>query len=390
MSCGTCLDQFDLLGIGGREDSYSDLLGHAFLCSASFRDLFLGDLLGLAPGPDEQGWQAIVRPGSGPIDLACCDGPPLGAERRQGVPDLVFHHRERGAIVAIVNKLFVTGEPDLTERFADIAHRDSLAEMLGLDMPSFHLYYLSLRGARPLSPAFRALSYQALLEKVLARLPLDQSEPLGALLLTLRDRLGEYYGRRPPAAAAPLKEHLRYRHRLVFSFRNFEVFAGDLFSGYQTDSDVTTNMECCYIPLYRAWHPNWVAYPELASDGAGCYSAHYELQWNTRLDKLTLYFHVESDPARAGKGPQCLLRDQGERTVARFQGWRGSLYERLLSHHGRLENAGWNLRRSFVALMSAQLAVTDTTSAGEVRERIANMLAVATPLVDTIVAEAAR
>jgi len=77
-------------------------------------------------------------------------------------------------------------------------------------------------------------------------------------------------------------------------------------------------------------------------------------------------------------------------TVARFQGWRGSLYERLLSHHGRLENAGWNLRRSFVALMSAQLAVTDTTSAGEVRERIANMLAVATPLVDTIVAEAAR
>jgi len=94
--------------------------------------------------------------------------------------------------------------------------------------------------------------------------------------------------------------YLKKTQRLVNPYRTFEILVETLLAHkkeFERCGGITSNQGCGYIPLYLFYKPSWVGCEySKRMDGFKCYHIHFELQWNTRWDELTLYLHYETNP----------------------------------------------------------------------------------------------
>ena len=82
---------FDILGVGDREDCYTNLLAYAFDVNVGFREAFLQLMVGAPTNPD--GWRCRARR-------------PFHVREQKTVPDLVVWNATTRHVAVIENKIF--------------------------------------------------------------------------------------------------------------------------------------------------------------------------------------------------------------------------------------------------------------------------------------------
>ena len=106
---------FDILGIGSREDSYTDLIAYAFEHSSEFRQNILTKL-----GEQDYGdWKGWIRP---PIPIKSKSG------RKKDVPDLILFSNKKQKVLLIENKVFSCEGWEQTKRYASDEFKKNFLE----------------------------------------------------------------------------------------------------------------------------------------------------------------------------------------------------------------------------------------------------------------------
>jgi len=285
---------FDILGVGSREDSYTDLLGHAFNENSTFKKNFLS-LLG---EKDDNDWEYEIRPN---IPIKSESG------RKKDIPDLILYNKKTKVVLLIENKIFSDEGWNQTERYASEEFKDSIEEYLDLQKPHFKFFYLTLDGTKPSSKEFQILTYKDISNAIPTSLG---NTKLDILLKELKERIDEYYNWPKPKDDYEVLEYLKNTQRLVNPFRTFQILANNLIEPdtFLTEFGITANRGSGYIPICLWYKKTWKSNPE-EKDGGKCYNIHFEFQWDTKYNSLRLYLHYETNPYMTQKEFKTLDED---------------------------------------------------------------------------------
>ncbi len=277
---------FDILGVGTRENSYTDLIDYAFTHNKDFRQKFL-ELLG---EQDYSDWECKVRPN---ITIKS------GRGRKKDVPDLILINYKSKKICLIENKLFSGEGWEQTKRYASSEFRTALKKELQIKPKNIKFFYLTLEGISPVSSNFKTVSYLGILN-FLKEISLGNSK-LDILLKELQERLEEYYNWNKPKDNEIVIDYLKRTRRLVNWEKTFRIVSENVFNKKEFKKwfGITGNCGSGYIPLCQWYKMSWIGkkYPD-EKDGTKCYNIHFEFHWDTRQDweNLTLYLHYETNP----------------------------------------------------------------------------------------------
>lgn len=174
---------FDILGIGNREDSYTDLIAYSFTTSSSFRE----NVLNILEMPDYDDWFSLTRL---PVAIKSNIG------RKKDVPDLLLISKKGNKIVLIENKVHSNEGWAQTERYASDEFKESLIhylhrnELLESQTPDIKFFYLTLDGDKPSSTEFNILKYSDIANCIPSNLGNSKRD---ILLQELKERIDEYY-----------------------------------------------------------------------------------------------------------------------------------------------------------------------------------------------------
>jgi hypothetical protein len=284
---------FEILGIRSREDSYTDLIAYAFNNNFEFKKNFLLHILEENQPSD---WEKpIVRPS---VFIK-------KSSRTKDMPDLILINKKIPKVILIENKIFSDEGWEQTKHYASHEFKQALVEylkknnmLLNDDQIQFVYYFLTLEGKKAAAEKFRPLSYCRILE-ILNDIKFGNSK-LDILLQELKERLEEYYQWPCPVETDNVFSYLNKTKRLVNQYRTFQILMKTLLADkkeFEKWGGITSNRGCGYIPLYLFYKPSWVGREySKETDGFECYHIHFELQWNTRWNELTLYLHYETNP----------------------------------------------------------------------------------------------
>ncbi len=320
-------DPMDLLGIGYREDSYSDLIAQAFRYHPAFRQSLLSTIGFARVAAD---WQCRSRP-----TVFAKDGRTI---RSKAVPDLVLFSKRERALVVIENKI-LAGEGHLqTVEYAEDTVLNRLAKDLEVEHATTELVYLTLDGQSPRQPfkgkTFRPMSY----ERMLTWLPEVGGSPLADLLANLRRRIQELCDWPAPTNSSHPHSYLATHFGLVTDmrvFRNLCALIAPPRAAYpRSEWGATNNLGG--RALYTWWAgDNWTSETR---DECG-QSVHIELQWAPGGNALTLFLHHEPYPYAT----QAELKQHPRRLRAHNSNRREFL-AKLRPRVAALRAAGWSTR----------------------------------------------
>ena len=324
-----------MLGIGSREDSYTDLVAYAFEHSPKFNGKLLKLLV--LDEKDHGNWKDQVRP---QVPIKKSQG-----GRTKDIPDLILFSKKRRKVILIENKLFSGEGLKQTKRYASNEFKNSLEQHLKIKFLVFKFFFLTLDGTKPCSRSFETISYLDISNCIPQNLG---SSKLDILLEELRERIDEYYSWPLPNEDAVVLDYLNNRKRLVNSYRTFRIVADKLFDpslGFLKDCDITANRGSGYIPLCLWYKERWRSkeYPE-EKDGAKCYNIHFEFQWDTREDRenLTIYLHYETNPYMAQKE----LKKVGKHFIEEHRKARDKFYNYIKGQ----SPSEWNISKTFLRI----------------------------------------
>ncbi|MCD6318840.1 PD-(D/E)XK nuclease family protein [Candidatus Aerophobetes bacterium] len=360
------MDIFDILGIGSREDSYTDLIAYAFEHSTEFREKMLKMLGEEVPG----NWEVFVRPS---VAIKSESG------RKKDVPDLVLLNRSGPKVLLIENKIY-SGEGWMqTERYASDEFKSNLKEYLKLDtIPEVNYFFLTLDGTKPYSKDFKAISYSDILKCIPENL--GQSR-LDILLKELKGRLEEYYSWPSPEEDEIVIDYLKKTDRLVSTYRTFIILTDSLLdkglaSQFQKECGITANPGSGYIPLCSWYKESWISkeYPQ-EKDGACCYNIHFEFQWDTKDDSLSLYLHYETNPYMTQKE----LKEVGGNFVDKYQQARDEFFDYIKNNPPK----EWKIKKTPLGV--AHYEFDKGIRFGELKKDVNSLIKSMTRIVDNYV-----
>lgn len=364
-------DAFDLLGVSRREDSYTTLVGRAFMCDAGFRSALLRVLGSSATTSAD--WACRLRVG-------------VTAEAdAKSVPDIVIFSRDAREMLIIEAKIDA-GEGDRqTERYTDPDTRAKLcARLLGLDAPTTHQrgFFLTLDGAAPRSSWFNRLKWTAVAEAAEAS---THPGTLGVLLRELAARVRQHDAWPAPGTMTPVLRYLRRRPGLVNEAAVFRRLLEESWmeaEGFKAHFGSTANPGCGNIPLCKWSKRTWERYKSASDPGL---SIHFELQWNTASDDLDLYLHCETHPYLTKAD---MKEQHGSAALARHAWIQDDLFTKLEQQRKRIEAAGWRFRRGYNML--AGYKFPRFIRAGDFRARHRDLVGIMATAIDGWVTSTTR
>ncbi|WP_437310914.1 Ada metal-binding domain-containing protein [Sorangium sp. So ce388] len=336
------LDAFDLLGVSRREDSYTTLIGRAFALDVGFRAALL---------------QAFGVPAAAADDWMCRLRVGVTSEAdKRSVPDLVFFSRKARELVIVEAKIDAGEGDGQLRRYAEPSPRAELCSRLGLDAPveSQRGFFLTLDGAplrstSGLKPWFKPLRWTAVAEAAEAA---TRPDTVGLLLRELAARIREHEAWPAPEPSSPVLRYLTRRPRLVTKavvFRRLLDAIQLQGEGFVTSFGHTANPGCGDIPLCKWSKPSWERPASNADPGT---SVHFELQWNTESNGLTIYLHCETNPYLSQKD---LMAQRGKAALKAHAEVQARLFAELDRRRKVFETAGWSFRRGYNMLASYKL-----------------------------------
>jgi len=352
---------FDILGIGSREDSYTDLIAHAFRQHSEFRK----NLLALLGEEDYNDWEHRVRPSV-----------PIMSEtgRKKDVPDLILFNKKANKIILIENKVFSGEGWNQTERYASNEFKKSLESYLEIPKANFKFFFLTLDETEPHSSLFQTISYLDIskcIPKTLGNSKLD------ILLKELRERIDEYYNWPKPSENDVVLDYLKNTRRLVNSYRTFRIVADSLLESnteFLKECGITANRGSGYIPLCLWYKKSWRSREAEEKDGGKCYNIHFEFQWDTRKDRenLALYLHYETNPYMT----QNELKEISKDFVAEYEKSRDDFFSYIKEKSPRR----WNISKTFLRI--AYYTFDKDIKFGELKEIVNELIGDMTFIID--------
>ncbi|WP_135604090.1 PD-(D/E)XK nuclease family protein [Methanococcoides sp. NM1] len=243
---------FDILGIGNREDSYTDLIAHSFATSSSFGENIL-EMLGM---PDYDDWITRTRL---PVAIKSKVG------RKKDVPDLLLISKKGNKIVLIESKVHSNEGWGQTERYASNEFKESLLhylhknELLESQTSDVKFFYLTLDGDEPSSNEFNILKYSDIANCIPRNLGNSKRD---ILLQELKERIEEYYSWQQPTNDEVIIEYLKKAERLVTPYKAFRTMADNLSVGdgeFNKYFHISANLGCSDIPLCLWNKETWVS-----------------------------------------------------------------------------------------------------------------------------------
>lgn len=330
---------FDILGIGAREDSYTDLIDYAIKYNSEFRTRLMKLLVS---DDTDRKLKTCKRT---PVSIASQTG---GRERNKDIPDLVLVDEEKNRIVIIESKLFSWEGWAQLERYASKEFRTSLAIQHKLVDPKFINVFLTLDDIKPGSSEFTAIKFKDVADCVPKNLGTTK---LDMLLMEFKDRVEEHHNWPGPSKDDVALEYLKNTKRLVGGQQTFHKFCTNLLDDvhdFQREFWVTANRGCAFIPLvlfYRKQHWSSGKIAPSHDDGTKNFNIHFELQWYTREPGyLNLYVHYETQPYKSRKD----LNGETPNFRKGYQETRNDFFSQLKQHTSELRD--WNLRNSFLQM----------------------------------------
>lgn len=279
----TSPDTFDLLGISGREDPYTDLLVNAFNLDRQFRDRFLR-FVGERPGG---GWVAQSR-----VRVKRADS------RQADVPDIVLHNDSTSRIVLVEVKIWSGEGVNQLERYSNPEFSAVIAKRL-LGSPKFrscNLVYLTLDTKEiETRGVFEQKTFDELRAVVLSK-GFSGRTRLHGLLRELDDRLAQRACWKPLDSGS-LSDLFEGGPSLLSAHERLEMFVRNACGkrGFQYRSGVTNNPQHGQTPLAQVFEQGWSRGPAPGCMYAGSFNVHFEVQW-LGDDGMSLEVHYETEP----------------------------------------------------------------------------------------------
>ena len=265
---------FEILGIGSREDSYTDLIHYAFENNTEFKK----KLLKLLNEQNFNDWKAITRPS---VTIVSETG------RKKDVPDLIIFSKKAYKILLIENKVFSGEGWKQTERYSSDDFKNSLTKDLVkkekmVENPKFKFIFLTLYGKEPSSSNFLTKSYKDIANCIPQTL---SNTKLDILLTELKERINEYENWPLPKENDVVLNYLHNTNRLVNSYRTFTIMSKNLIDTKNVpvvECSITANRGSGYIPLCIWQKDEWKGEKDSTEkseqiDGRKCFDIHFEL-----------------------------------------------------------------------------------------------------------------
>ncbi len=277
-------DLFEVLQIGFREDSYTELIANIL---ENDQEMALEFLRQSFPDP----------PTSGPIRTETRSAERL-ASRKKVVPDLLVSCGDPASEMYVIEAKIEAGEGDRqTERYRD-AQQALLARYPGAAAKG--VGFLTLDGRAPKCNGVEPLTYEPLAALIdptrFQHLPWMQTA-----VESLKARLSHYYRVRDEVAAGGRKQQslaglLKSSRGLVTDRDLFFWLAGRVGRqlGFEMESGVAQGVGTAY-PLQVFYRPEWCseAFPEACRLG-DCFYIHLEVQ--LKGEQVVLMLHHETYP----------------------------------------------------------------------------------------------
>ena len=368
---------FDILGIGSREDSYSDLIAEAFRESHEFRVRLLNQL----SETYSDDWKVQVR-----VNVPVV----IPGGRKRDIPDLIFSSESLNRIIVLENKIFSGEGWEQTIRYTEKSFKEQLAqeETIRLNNPEFSFYYLTLDGSTPASNEFKSISYDTVILSAIPPIIVNsQSCKLDLLLEELRERIEEYKNWDNPNPNEKVLDYLNNTRRLIDAKRTFFKATQDIFqfdrNNYYYDYGVTANRGSAFIPLVLFRKTSWIGNKYVvgdAGDGGICRHIHYEFQWDTRKDweNITLYLHYEMNPYHTQKEMDAI---EDREFINEYILQRERFFKKVQQMNPDLWNIDKTVLRIGYATFDKQCTFEET------REKVHKLLLTMTPIIDNYLAD---
>lgn len=326
------LDTFDLLGVSGREDSYTDLIVHAFNQDTQFRSLLL-KFVDARPG---SGWHARQR-----VKV------PVPGSRKGNVPDIVLFD-EKKQIIAIEVKVWSSEGFEQLFRYSSMEFKGELVRKLygddvvlgESDRESFRLIYLTL-DPYPFETAgeFTWKSFDELQSEVLSA-GFNERSRLHGLLREFNARI-EARSKWEISADVTLAELFEGGPKMLSSRERLERFVRDCIPGesFSFNSGVVNNPQHGQTALVQVFKPEWARRSSTPSGFADSFNAHFELQW-LGADGMSFEVHFETEPylTQAMARLSVEERDRFKAAQSRFI---EAFHGQGLAHWRRVRRRGW-------------------------------------------------
>ena len=291
-------DTFEILGIGGREDSYTDLLVRGLNEIPDFMENLINNLPGNKGFKYEGDWKAISR-------IGVTIQKPAG--RSKDTPDMVLYSQTANSLIIIENKVFSGEGWKQTERYSDNEFFQKLLERLqsdpfcvNLNNSKLGFYYLTLDGTKASCDKFEVLRYRDIIKAI----PLNLSSQLpnsrtGVLLKEFHDRVSHYenWKKNIPDPTVQIEDYLTNTAGFVTQTDIFNNICTNMNINLTPSWGCTANQGCGSIP-YFTWRKEVWENISFATSQNTKYKLdiHFELQWNSCTKHIVLYLHSHTNP----------------------------------------------------------------------------------------------
>lgn len=366
-------DEFELLDIAHREDSYTTLLMQALRVLPTFRRGFL-ESLGLDSAATDWSWsarRALTRDAN--RSSVSTDG------RTKDVPDLVGVSRASQVFIVVENKVFASEGHGQTLAYSDPAFLAGLATQHGITNPRVRLVYLTPDGTAPApcdrEPRFEPMSY----DRLVPLLPEAGGTPLTRLLGTLRRRIEERLTWPEPEDQSLALSYLAVQWGLVTPAHVFARLCRAVQpQGFIGHALATSNNQNGLVVYKQLTRPGWERRPEPTRPRGR--TIHFELQWSPGMPELRVHLHQETIPyvkLKALKAGHAFLADHRREKA----GLRSALHSR----RRELEDVGWEFRGGGWAHATARF--DEDITVRELRTKLGHLLSGMGQRVDAAVRE---
>jgi len=373
---------FEMLGIGSREDSYTNLIHCAFIHNSKFQEKLLERLSDLNPfenHPHFDDWKSIIQP---TVAIKSDTG------RKKDIPDMVIFSQKAQLILLIENKTFSGEGWEQTKRYSDQNFKYSLLEYFKtkgiiFNNPGFKFYFLTLDGKNPVSDKFTPIKY----EDIIKCIPeIYENSKLDILLSEFKERVNKYINQPKPDNEVIVKDYLHKTKWLVNSFRTFSVMTENLLSGKnlsRVECSVTGHKGSGYIPLCIWQKPDLWKGKKFTKEnseiieGKKCYDIHFELQWDTREnnESITLYLHYSTNPYMTNN----VFKKLKEKFKNSYNNNRDEFYNFVKKNNPPL----WNISKTYLRI--AFYKFDNDIKYGDLKETINALISSMTPIINEFI-----
>ncbi|GIM47274.1 hypothetical protein DNHGIG_28230 [Collibacillus ludicampi] len=362
---------FEILGIGLREDSFTNLLSYTFETLPEFRINLIHFLLN-AKGQHSIHWKSMTRK-------------TVSQKNRRDIPDLILYSHDEKIIIVIENKILAHEGKDQTKNYSSKEFKNKIEELLEIEEATFHYYYLTIDGEKPKSKNFKKLTYSQIVSLIPTDLP---DRKLSLLLEELREKVMEYNNWPAPKDNDIVLEYLNRTKGFITPERTFSCLIEqlDMNDLILKDIGITGNRGSAFIPFAK-WHlPHWegIRNDTKGGDGLTCYDIHLEMQWDTKKDQehLSLQLHYQSLPYYTQKE----LKKCSEWFRETYLLGKGAFFRELEKQEFWMREEGWKLTNGFLRLASYRFD-KDVTM-GEFKRKITDLVRSMIPIIDQALCEA--